>query len=92
MKTCTKCNGTFDWKLLYDKTKIPCGDNPCTCPAFTANATSETPPVEQTPKSPKVTPTEILGEIAVFYELYKDVDPAKFESMAKIYISRNMAR
>jgi len=30
-KECTKCSGEFTWKQPYDGTKVPCGDNPCTC-------------------------------------------------------------
>ena len=85
MKTCNKCQGTFSWKMPYDGTKLAVGDNPCSCGGHKENFAENF-------SKPKVTPSEILGEIAVFYELYKDVDAAKFESIAKIYISRSMSR
>ncbi len=86
--TCKTCGNTLAWKKPYVKGEPPVNTNgtPHRCAQGTAH------PVASKPAAVKVTPIEILGEIAVFYELYKDVDPAKFESMAKIYISRNMAR
>ena len=86
--SCKTCGTLLAWKKPYVKGEPPVNTDgtPHRCAQGTAH------PTESTVKSPKVTPIEILGEIAVFYELYKDVDPAKFESMAKIYISRNMAR
>lgn len=46
MKVCTKCQGTFEWKLPYDKTKIPSGDKPCTCGSPKTESKSVTPRVE----------------------------------------------
>ena len=85
--TCKTCGNTLAWKKPYVKGEPPVNTDGTSHRCEQPVATKPTESAR-----PKVTPIEILGEIAVFYELYKDVDPAKFESMAKIYISRNMAR
>lgn len=84
--TCQTCGTSLVWKKPYVKGEPPVN------PDGTSHRCEQpvAKPAEST--KPKATPLEILGEIAVFYELYKDIDPAKFESLAKIYISRNMAR
>lgn len=46
-KTCTKCNGEFEWKMPYDGTKLPTGSNPCQCSAKkTAKTTGNTEPMK----------------------------------------------
>lgn len=102
MKTCTKCQGTFEWKQPYDKTKIPSGDKPCTCGTFTitdkkiTTVTIKEVPIEQ-----------ICDEIIAIQGTFirksasnnKPIEETKFgfseamiEGIWKFAISRKMSR
>jgi hypothetical protein len=87
MSNCKNCGNQITWGDSYVK-----GDKPKNVDGSTHYCQKSKENFAENFSKPKVTPTEILGEIAVFYELYKDVDAAKFESIAKIYISRSMSR
>ncbi len=86
------CGAT--WAIGADISKNEATGHWCVnpnCPTPDGQIPVESKPA-YTPK-PKITPEEALDECAAFEAKFGDAntDPAKFESLAKIYISRMMS-
>ncbi len=78
---CNLCNQKFTWKKPYDGTKLNLDGTAHSCKkkeTFTDNA---------------ITSVTILAEIEAFRQKFGPIESdARFESLAKIYISRMMSR
>jgi hypothetical protein len=99
MKDCTKCNGTFKWKQPYDGTKIPEGDNPCTCNGPKSSPATSAPRVEVPIEQIVAEITAIKGTMVIptvdGLETVKTecpLSPEMVEGIWKYAISRKMSR
>ena len=88
MSNCNKCQA----EIIWDKPFVS-GSRPKN-PDSTLHECMKTGPAQTkiTESKPTQTPNSVLEEAIVFAETFKDTDSAKFESLAKIYISGRMRR
>lgn len=84
MSKCKNCDAEIRWKEPFVK-----GDRPLNLDDSVHSCKGHAKTNE--PKS-TVTPAQIMEECTAFKNAFEGLDHAKFESLAKIYISRNMSR
>lgn len=90
---CNRCGGQVSWPENWQQGQKPINADG-SVHACSGNQQQQTAPQPNPPQTvtPEVTPTTVLGEIATFKEANKELTDAKFESMAKVYMSRMMSR
>jgi len=81
MATCNQCNQEIKWPVPYQKGNKPLNldDSPHLCK-------------QQKIEGNGGDAAKILEECSAFHNMFDGVECAKFESLAKIYISRMMRR
>jgi len=84
---CNKCGSSIIWPKEFKP-----GNRPLN-PDSTIHECMKTgpKPVESKPAEVK-TPNTVLEECIVFSETFKDIDPVRFDALARIYISGRMRR
>ncbi len=77
MSSCNRCNAEIKWPVPFVKGNKPLNldDTPHTC---------------NTASTQETTPQSILERCTLFLEAFKDLEPAKFDSLARIFISGMM--
>jgi len=86
-KICTACNQEFKWEMPYTGKKLNLDGSPHNCsdiPPKYSGGIKETAPI--------VDSNTIIAECRVFHTAFKEVPDAKFDALARIYISRMMKR
>lgn len=97
-KPCNKCGGAVHWPTPYvDGCKLLNADNSVhNCAGQQTQQAQTTIPQNNPPViTAKLTPTNIMGELAIIWGAYGDkenITDAKFESLCKVYISRMMSQ
>ena len=81
-KICNACNQEFKWEMPYTGKKLNLDGSAHNCQAV--NATPQT--------SAPVDSSGIMQECAAFLNAFSEVPDAKFDALARIYISRMMKR
>jgi len=89
MPQCNRCNQAITWGDKYVK-----GDKPKNMDGSTHYCKNDTENFAENYKSktPRLTAEQALSECVLFNEAFKDLEPAKFETVGKIFISRMMSR
>lgn len=83
---CNRCNAEIKWPEPYVKGNLPLNLD------GTQHKCQKQETLSSTKPSSKLEPSEALAECAAFRNQFEQLDAAKFESLAKIYISRMMSR
>lgn len=85
MSQCNRCGSEITWKKPFVH-----GDRPLNMDNSVHSCKKDTPSPEPTASSK--TPNTALAEVIEFSETFKDVDAAKFDSLARIYNTLRMRK
>jgi len=80
-KICNACNQEFKWEMPYTGKKLNLDGSPHNCSAA---------PKSSTPSL--VVSAQIIEECTAFLNTFSEVPDAKFDALARIFISRMMKR
>jgi len=85
LSQCNRCGSEITWKKPFTH-----GDRPLNMDNSVHSCKKDTPSPEPTPESK--TPNTALEEVISFYETFKDVDAARFDSLCRVYNTLRMRK